>query len=151
MAIHSFCSVSLVLVVFVFLLGCQGGGAGAGTSLPFEGTEWSLVELEGRPLQERSEITLQVSEGDVVGGEVAGFAGINRYFGAVVRESDETVEFGAMGSTRMAGPPELMDQEATYLRLLQESSSLQISGNELKLLRNGEVVLVYRAIDRSAQ
>jgi heat shock protein HslJ len=43
------------------------------------------------------------------------------------------IQFGRIGSTRRAGPPEAMAQEAKYLKQLEQVSSWTVKGNQLVL------------------
>ena len=139
----------LGFLVFTVMFGCQGNGArtdGEG-SQSLVGPLWMLLEIEGKPLIEQSAITIEFAED----GQVSGSAGINRYFGLAARDEARELIFSQMGSTRMAGPPELMAQESTYLRLLQEVTSYDFAEGELQLRRGGSVVLRYRAAQRAAE
>jgi heat shock protein HslJ len=67
-------------------------------------------------------------------GAVGGLATINRYFGAANFSEDGVVTWtGPMGSTQMAGPPELMEQEAAFLQALQSVARWRVEGTDLVL------------------
>ena len=60
-------------------------------------------------------------------GKVSGFASINRFFGSMLIDNQGSVKWTApFGSTRMAGPPELMEQENSFLNALQKTESFSI-------------------------
>jgi heat shock protein HslJ len=58
---------------------------------------------------------------------VGGFASVNRFFGSMEIDDKGNVKWGGpFGVTRMAGPPNLMKQEDTFLKALQAADSLSI-------------------------
>jgi len=61
-------------------------------------------------------------------GKVSGFASINRYFGSVQVDSEGKLKWSPMGSTRMAGSEELMNQEDVFLGILQKTEQLSTEG-----------------------
>ena len=77
------------------------------------GSEWFLAELDGHPA-EHGQATLTFPDG----GKVAGNGSCNRFFGSA-EINGESIKFSAMGSTRMACPEAVMNQEAKYLQALQ--------------------------------
>lgn len=97
--------------------------AAACTSQPYAepapdlaGTAWLAEDIEGRGVIDIAQSTLKFPEP----GRVAGSGGCNGYFGAV-KLGAGTVEFSALGSTRMACPEALMDQEQRFLVALEKS------------------------------
>jgi len=65
-------------------------------------------------------------------GTVSGNAGVNTYSGPC-ESSDGTVRIGPLATTRMAGPEELMTQEALFLEALQNASKWSIAQGRLEL------------------
>ena len=63
----------------------------------------------------------------------------NRFNGTYQTEGT-SVEFGAIVSTRRAGPPELMEQETLFLQALDRTQAAEVSGGALHL-RSGDTVL----------
>jgi heat shock protein HslJ len=109
--------------------------------------EWVLVKLErnGETLEPRagSKATLRMR----TDGAVGGLATINRYFGSASFSEDGVVTWtGPMGSTQMAGPPELMEQEAAFLRALESAMRWRLEGADLLVLEgaDGAVRLTFR-------
>jgi len=82
------------------------------------------------PLVEGSEVSIDIADGRLSGG------GINRYMGSFDSEN----LFGPIASTMMAGPVELMDQEHTFLKLLEQVDSVSIDRVSLKV--GGRTVIV---------
>ena len=67
-------------------------------------------------------------------GKVAGVASINRYFGNfTLKEEGEIIWSKAFGMTRMAGPPDLMEQEAKFMQALPRTSRIYLKGSQLIL------------------
>ena len=79
-------------------------------------------------------------------GRLAVFGGINRLTGsyALVRG---TVTMSDLASTRMSGPPELMDLENSFAKALKSVDSFHVHGDELALSSKGDVVAVFHAAD----
>jgi len=65
-------------------------------------------------------------------GTVAGTGGVNRFNGPFV-STDKTVKVGPLATTKMAGEPELMTQEAAYLKALESATTWSISGGVLDM------------------
>ncbi len=65
-------------------------------------------------------------------GEVSGTAGCNRYFGTYSAD-DGALSFGPLGSTRMACPNALMDQEDRYLQMLERTAAFKADSDNLVL------------------
>ena len=72
-------------------------------------------------------------------GKVAGVATINRYFGNFsLKENGDIVWNKAFGMTRMAGPPELMAQEAAFMEALTRTSRLYLKDSSLTLINESK-------------
>ena len=99
---------------------------------------WEVVTLltgEG-PAQviEGTHLTLEIADD----GSVAGFSGCNRFFGRL----SESGGIGPLGSTLMAGPPDVMAQEGMYLSLLARADSLFADLSGLEVREGREVLMV---------
>lgn len=67
-------------------------------------------------------------------GKVAGVATINRYFGSFRFGEDGNIIWNkAFGMTRMAGPPNLMEQEAKFMQALPRTSRIYLEKEKLIL------------------
>jgi heat shock protein HslJ len=144
---------ALIIITFVM---CTGGvfasfvtmpgadtGLVAGSTLA--NTGWQLVSFNSEnsqvPVTTDSKITLKFN-GD---GSMGGSGGINHYFGSFTQNGN-SITFGPVGCTEMAGPQALMDQESTYFILLDSTRSFQVSKSTLELSdATGRVVLVFRS------
>src|SRR5262245_19427768 len=99
-----------VLLMALSGVGFLGCATGPQMSLSnWEGTELKAVRMVSGgqvvTLPENPPITLKLD----AGGKVSGRSAVNRYFGSFTTASDGTIIWnGALGATRMAGPPEAM-------------------------------------------
>lgn len=76
--------------------------------------------------------------------QVTGSAGCNRYFGGYEVKGKELSIPGPLGTTRMACPDPIMDQEGKYLQALQKVAQFEIDQKRLKLFYDdGQGVLNY--------
>ncbi len=99
------------------------------------GIEWQLkimkIDNESIALIEDTKNTFSCDEN----GKVAGMASLNRYFGAFsLKEDGEIIWNNAFGMTRMAGPPELMEQEAKFMLALPQTSRIYLKQDKLQLI-----------------
>jgi len=115
------------------------------TILP--GTVWKLGSYFNgdqlvQPLPD-AVITLNLQDD----GQITGLSGINRYFGQYSINGVSLTMTG-IGSTLMAGPEPLMDQESSYLQLLSAVTSYQLSGTSLDFYdKTGRIVLTFTLTD----
>lgn len=135
--------VSLLLAVCLAALGIVTTHA-AEPAAP-EGAEWKLVALNGKDLaaaaEGRGPATIRL---DAAKKSASGFSGVNRFFGGYEREGDK-LKFGALASTRMAGPPEAMAAESAYLAALGSVTAWRIADGALELLQDAKVVARFSA------
>jgi heat shock protein HslJ len=77
-------------------------------------------------------------------GRAGGKAPVNRYFGMCADGPEGGLALGPFGMTMMAGPPEAMEAEAAYLRLLEEARGIELGEGRLRLVdAAGEALLEY--------
>ena len=99
--------------------------------------KWEVESLTGKegpvPVVDGTHLTLEIADD----GSVSGFGGCNRFFGRI----GEGGVSGPMGRTMMAGPPEVMAQEDSYLALLERADRLVVIDGDLEV-REGEQTLV---------
>ncbi len=91
-------------------------------------TSWVLTELDGEPVRDGATPTLDFLEH----GRAAGHTGCNRYFGSVTLAGNR-IEFGGIGSTRMACPEPVMTQEHLFLKSLAEATRFETDGQTLHI------------------
>jgi heat shock protein HslJ len=103
------------------------------TAMPaLAGTAWRLEDLGGTPVVSGIEATLEFPDS----GRVAGQASCNRFFGPVTITGD-AIQFGVLGSTRMACPEPASAQETRYLSALRGANRFEIDGASLRLFSTG--------------
>ncbi len=101
-------------------------------SIPFAGTEWRLVEVGGKAAQPGFRERVASVTFAPEGGGVHGSGGINSFFGPYALDGDK-LRIENLGMTRMAGPPELMDQESAFVAALHAARAWKIRGDTLEL------------------
>jgi heat shock protein HslJ len=94
----------------------------AAKKIPFNlaGTEWLLEDLGGAGVIENVQATLTFPEA----GKTVGNGSCNRFFGPA-EITGSTIELGPLGSTRMACPEAVMNQETKYLDALQAAERFE--------------------------
>lgn len=143
------------------LLACAGtqtGGTGMKTDAiqitpqrlkDITGIEWHLTKMK---MNHKSIALIEDSKNSFScdkKGNVTGVATINRYFGNFnLKENGEIVWSNAFGMTRMAGPPELMKQEAAFMQALHQTSRMYLEVSTLTLISEDEsTALEFTKID----
>lgn len=100
----------------------QSAGGDGARRTAITGPSWRLERFEAAdapPLDPSAPPTIRFGDD----GRVTGFAGVNRcsgsaVFGTVGALGEVPLRFGPMATTRMAGPPERMAVEASFLAML---------------------------------
>jgi heat shock protein HslJ len=95
------------------------------------GTTWRAETIMGRPVIDDAASTISF-EAD---GRVHGRGGCHRYFGSSTIDGEQ-VSFGALGSTKMACAPALMDQEARFFQALDTAERWSLDQQGLLLLHS---------------
>lgn len=101
---------------------------------------WRLTHstIDGEPLDlHGAEVTIAFDEG-----VVAGKAPVNRFHGSTEGAGSD-LSFGPLATTRMAGPPALMDAEAQFFAALERVTEKDESG-QLLVLRGADVELAFQ-------
>jgi predicted amidohydrolase YtcJ len=103
------------------------------------GKEWKLVSLNGRPVAKENPPTMKFERG-----KLSIFGGVNRMSGSYALIDNGSVTLGQLVSTKMAGPPELMELENNFSRTMASVNGFHVDGNELQLLSGDSVVAEFR-------
>ena len=103
-------------------------------------TEWTLVELDGEPVEIAADELAPSLVLDLEEARVTGSGGINRLTGHFALSGDE-LRFGPLATTRMAGPESAMQREAALLAALERVTSYTLDGQTLTLLADDDVVV----------
>lgn len=97
--------------------------------------------MAGEPPLEGTTLTLQVTSD----GTFAGSSGCNRYRGAV-RTTGDALDVDPINSTLMACEQPVMDQETTFIMMLQDAERFVIEADHLTLSGgSGDATLVFSA------
>lgn len=148
-------AIAFVFVTALLAAGCSGSGSSAAPALPFKTPQEALNMLKGDwVLQQLNGVdvsslipaggkapTLTVKDD----GQVAGFAGVNRYSSKLDLQNLAAGDFniGNAAMTRMAGPPQLMKLEDDFTNALNEVTKFGFSGKDLDLKRGSETLLKF--------
>ena len=122
------------------LFGLGITGIHAATPGP-ENVEWALVEINGKAVEapaggKMRGATLKL---DAAKMQASGVSFVNHFSGKYELK-DNTLKFGPMMSTRMAGPPEAMDAERDYLTMLKDVTGWRITDGKLELVVGDKIV-----------
>ena len=107
------------------------------------GTEWSLEEMDGKPVIANSRATLNFPNNT----SAAGNGSCNRFTGSADIASG-TIKFGPLAATRMMCEADTSRQESEYLKALADVERYEIK-NRLTLflyLKNSDKPLRFHAI-----
>ena len=106
-------------------------------SLPLLGPEWVIEDIAGRGVVDNSHAALQF----LPDGRLAGSASCNRIIGTYQSER-ERLALAPAGSTMMACPEALMDQERRLLKLLPTVSKYRIDPTGALLLMSSSGAII---------
>jgi len=130
----------LLFAVASMSFACAKTRAAAGSVQQLSGSDWRLAELNGRAavpseMQRRPWIRFESDSG-----RVSGSAGCNRMSGSFKLDG-ESIDFGAMVSTKMAcADLALNQQEQDLFIALENADRYEVSGPTL-VLRKGDTAL----------
>ncbi len=107
----------------------EGSGSGTGD---LRRSAWRLEDLGGVGVLDSVEATLEFTEE----GKIAGSGSCNRFVGGV-EISGQSIKLGPLGATRMSCEEGVMNQEAKYLRALQDAERFTLEGPMLLIYSRG--------------
>ncbi|HJA96604.1 MAG TPA: META domain-containing protein [Candidatus Alistipes faecavium] len=110
------------------------------TRRPLEGTEWQLIQLDGRSVKAAPETFVLKLEN----GSVSGAGACNRLMGSYTTGERRALKIGPLATTKMACPN--LDQEQQFLRAIEATTHYDMDGPMLLLLSNGELHAVFQAL-----
>ncbi len=126
-----FSTVAVVMVV----VGCRSmeappaGPQPTASATSLVGTSWVAEDIDGRGVVERAQSTLTFAGPQ----QIAGRAACNQYFGSL-ELGNGTLRLKPAGTTRMACPPAVMEQEIRFLSALGAVAAFRFEGGKLLLL-----------------
>lgn len=94
------------------LAACAAGLAG------IDGGELRAVDVNGAPIVGERPLTLRIEDG-----RASGSAGCNSFSATFRTKGRGEIDFGPLAVTRMACEPQIMEQEARYLAILDAAES----------------------------
>ena len=128
-------------MLLLLLTGCASPGAtviGPGDVDKLYQREWELqsIVVDGEPDIMHVDAKMTINFGP--GGQVAGFAAVNRFAGTYKLGPDGKLTWGALGvvGERRRGPPELMDKEHKFLEALRKVNMLILGRHALVMQRD---------------
>jgi heat shock protein HslJ len=112
-----------------------------------EGTTWqALAYNNGRGALQSLAADTGITALFGADGSLSGNASVNQYTTTYSTSGETMSVAGAIATTKMAGPPEAMEQEAAYLAALPLTATYTIEGDELWLRdAEGAALAHYRA------
>lgn len=122
------------VTVFVFDQNGQSSFASTRISIGarLDANVWTLSTINAAPLLPGTAITMQFRQG-----ELSGFAGCNTYSGSYTATANDdgtyALAIGPLRTSRMNCPQDIMQQEQSYLAMLQAATTGSIQGNMITL------------------
>jgi heat shock protein HslJ len=109
---------------------------------PLSGTRWSLVSFGGSPVLASESTSMRFEKGRLSGSD-----GCNRY-ATSYSASQERLRIGPnVVSTRMACKPDIMEEAATFLSMLDRAAGFRRNGERMTLLdRDGRPMADFRKL-----
>lgn len=148
----------IVMTVLAFISGCETDEEGKPTAevkvaevaitadnlSTITSKQWVLASMttDGKDYALEDQVpTMTIS----AVGKIAGSASINKYFGTVEVDGKGNVKWPApFGTTRMAGPENLMNQEIAFLAAIPKTEQISLKGATLTLSsKDGQTALVF--------
>ena len=115
-------------IAFVNLSTMQSGGDRAAGLQDLQASAWRPDRLNGMALDDESDLRLEFS----ADGQVAGYAGCNRFFGEYVLDA-ASLTLGPLGATRRACPEPAGSMEIAFLDALQSVRRVELVDQRLVL------------------
>jgi heat shock protein HslJ len=107
---------------------------------PLVGTQWQLVQIEGRDVTPEDNYTIIFAADNTL----SGIAECNRLTARYSVAGEGDMMITDMGTTRMLCPNE--DQERRFLDILSSTTDFKMDGPMLMLISNGEMRAVFQAV-----
>ena len=132
-------TLGLAGVATLALAACSATGATAS----LEGTLWELESYQNADGKMVDAVPNSGARAEFEDGEVSGSSGCNQFFGAYEVDGN-SISIGPLGSTLMACPPPLMDQEFGFMTAFQSAATYEIVGDTLTMSNEeGELVVTF--------
>ena len=105
------------------------------------GQSWTCVTLNGAAITATRPPTITFDGA----GRVNGFSGVNRFGGSVESAEAGELHFSQMMSTKMAGPPEQMALESSFLDALTRADRYVVTDVELIFSAGKKMVVQFKS------
>ena len=111
-------------------------------------TAWLVEDIAGRGVIDNAQTTIEFGDADAVSGSTC----VNRFSGQA-KINAPSLRLGPLATTRRAGPPAMMDQEAKFLTAVDQVRSFRVDENGLLYLldENGVAVLRLSRMEAKAK
>ena len=132
----------VVLCAAMFVGCCSACRQRQKSAKPLQGTEWHLVQFEGK------DMTLPLNSFNLTlaqDGSLAGVAACNRLLGHYTTTENYGINFGQVGTTMMLCP-ENGELEALFTQMLGTVTHYDIDGDKLLLLSGGAIKAIFKAV-----
>ena len=126
-------ALNLAIALLALTMAVSGCTPDAPDSSAVQQRTWVLQSLAGASVPEPAE-GAATAELTLENGKVNGNGGVNILTGTYVLDGD-ALSFGSLASTKMAGPPEAMDQETQFLSALAAAAKVAVDGDTLRILQ----------------
>lgn len=134
---------AVVFFLALMLFAVNDDGDDGGSTADLNGTSWTVESLvvDGVASPPIDGVTMTAA---FDGGEVAGSAGCNNYFGSYETDGDH-ITFGPLGSTKRLcpDPPGADEREHVYLALLGGAERYSVDGGQLTIEAAGGGQIIY--------
>ena len=132
----------------VVAMGSLIAGCGSSSHLikpeKVEDKTWVLTSVNGAPPVDSTRVTMSIKPVNSEQGRISGQGPCNRYFGGYKVEGKKNISFTPMGSTMMACPSEMMQEEKDYLANFEKVNQMTMNKNMLVLKdSDGRVNMTY--------
>lgn len=104
---------------------------------------WKLVAMRGRDVTYAEGQKLVTAQFNPESHILSGCSGCNQYFANYKNDDKGHLTVGEMNGTKMACPVPFMKMERSYMPLLQKVNGYRLTEQNLELLQDGEVVLLF--------
>lgn len=135
-----FVGITATALSLLMLASCCACRKGA-NNLPVEGTVWQVVRMMGRDYSfEKGEFTFTFDAG-----RLSGRGACNQINGGYRTTPTGGFSVEGLASTRMMCPEQSLETE--FAALLERTTHIEVDGNMLLLLSNGELQAVLQAVE----
>ncbi len=120
------------------------------STVPFQGTEWHLVQLNGTAIDsENYRATFGVD------GRVSGIGACNRFNGPYTMADSASTASGTLDIADNLAATKMMcigeNHEDEFFRMLSSITQYTIDGQRLMLIHNGNVVAIFEVVPAAAE